>query len=417
MSDVVDSDSHVFEPVAIWDDYVAAEHREQAVAAFHHGIDADGRESVVLNGRPGALLNRTKLIRQAIWRPGMTPTDIGALDPSHFQPLNPGASQAGPRLEDMDAMGVDQAIVYPTLFNEYLPQVTDPDAAAVLARAYNDWVWDMAAQGGGRLHPVAVLPFQAPDLAAEELARVAEKGFRGALFRPAFYHLGVVTESFGGQVASALGTEGKAQASVFIEDKPFRPLWQQADELGVVACVHPALGITGADTVSNGAFADRVSRRLTGVRHTIAEPIAYMQDAELFVTAALFHGLLEDLPELRVAIAHSGATWVPLALEKSETYLWLGSFGSVPVCLEPQEVWDRHPIAVSFDSWETPVARRSATLGDKAAWGSRYPQHDAAGPDEARHMLKERGVDAERIGQLMGGHCAALFGLPVAASV
>jgi hypothetical protein len=47
----------------------------------------------------------------------------------------------------MDELGVDQAIVYPTLFNEYLPQVTDLDAAVVLARAYNDWVWELAAQG------------------------------------------------------------------------------------------------------------------------------------------------------------------------------------------------------------------------------------------------------------------------------
>ncbi len=203
----------------------------------------------------------------------------------------------------------------------------------------------------------------------------------------------------------------------FVEDRPFRALWQRVDELGLVACVHPSLGITGNDLVSSGGFADRVSQRLAGIRHTIAEPIAYMQDADLFVTAALFHGLLEDLPYLRIAIAHSGATWVPLALEKSETYLWLGGMGSVPVCLEPEEVWDRHPIAVSFDSWEKPVARRPGTLGRKAAWGSRYPQHDAAGPADARWMLEDHGVEASSIDELLGGHCAELFGLAVGATI
>ena len=107
----------------------------------------------MLNGQPGRSLHRAKLVRQAIWRPGMTLEDIGALDPHSFHRLNPGASEAAARLEDMDAMGVDQAIVYPTLFNEYLPQVRDREAAAILARAYNDWVWELAAQGAGRLAP------------------------------------------------------------------------------------------------------------------------------------------------------------------------------------------------------------------------------------------------------------------------
>jgi predicted TIM-barrel fold metal-dependent hydrolase len=420
MGEVIDSDSHVYEPAAVWDDYVPAGDRARATAAFHHSLDADGNETIVLNGAPGRSLNRSKLVRQAIWRPGLTVDDIGSLDPDAFAPLTPGASAAAPRLEDMDAMGVGQAIVYPTLFNEYLPQVADHDAAVVLARAYNDWVWDLAEQGRGRLHPIAMLPLQAPDLARQELERTAAKGFRGALFRPAFYDVDDTAESYGRAMTAMMAVQGTGSpppTKVFVEDQPFRGLWQRAEELGVVACVHPSLGITGTDSVSSGGFADRVSHRLTGVIHTIAEPIAYMQDADLFVTAALFHGLLEDFPNVRIAIAHSGATWVPLALEKSETYLWLGGLGSVPVCLEPEEVWDRHAIAVSFDSWEKPVARRSDVLGEKAAWGSRYPHHDAAGPAEARAMLEEHGVGQSRIDALMGGHCAELFGLPVPVGV
>jgi hypothetical protein len=146
--------------------------------------------------------------------------------------------------------------------------------------------------------------------------------------------------------------------------------------------------------------------------HTVAEPIAYMQDADLFVTAALSHGLLEDLPSLRLVIEHAGATWVPLALEKAETYLWLtagGMAGTELVCLEPEEVWERHPLLVSFDGWEKPVARMPDVLADKAAWGSRYPHHDAAGPDEARSMLMAHNVDSTTVDALLGGHAEELF--------
>ena len=321
----------------------------------------------------------------------------------------------------MDAMGVDQAIAFPTLFNEYLPLVENPQAAAALAQGYNDWVWNFAAETNGRVHPVAILPLHSVLLARRELDRVAEKGFTSVLIRPAYYATNVIQgHSIRDQAAqfAANATRemlGGAEWSDrhFVETAPFRALWSHVESLDMVACVHPSLGITGSDSISSGAFAERVSARL-GVAHTVAEPIAHMQDADLFVTTALFHGLLEDLPALRLAILHAGTSWVPLALEKSETYLWLSpQFATAFVCLEPEEVWDRHPLVVSFDSWEESVGVMPDRLGAKAAWGSRYPNHDAAGPDEARAMLEREGVDAAMIDRLMSGNAADLFRLDV----
>jgi predicted TIM-barrel fold metal-dependent hydrolase len=415
MGGIVDADSHVYEPDDVWD-LVPPSDRVRARAAFSRGSGNDGDAPVTLNGAPGKAMNRSHLNRQAVWRPGMSIDDVAGLDPDTAYPPNPGASDPAARLADMDALGIDQAIVYPSLFLEYLPQVADPEAAAVLARAYNDWVWEMASATGGRVHPVAILPLQAPELAGEELRRVAGLGFRGALFRPAFYKLGAV-ESFASMLMTAGGAPDPdappaAPPAVFVEDKPFRPLWELTSQLGLVACVHPGLNNTGPDAVSSGGFAERVSERLN-VAHTVAEPIAYMQDADLFVTAALYHGLFEDLPDLKVAIAHAGTTWVPLALEKCETYLWLGGLGSVPVCLETEEVWDRQPIITTFDSWERPVARMVERIGEKAAWGSRYPHHDAGSPQEARAMLERYAVDGEHVDRLMGGNASRLFGLAV----
>jgi predicted TIM-barrel fold metal-dependent hydrolase len=420
----VDVDSHVYEPPQIWDRYVPDDARSLAKSAFYHEVDSEGNRLTVVNGATGRDLNRSRLVRQAIWKPGMTIDDIGALDPDVHVALTAGASDPAARVADMDAMGVDHAVVFPTLFNEYLPLVENPQAAAVLTQAYNDWVWDFAAQTSGRVHPVAILPLHSMLLARRELDRVAEKGFTSVVIRPAFYATEViqghtVRDQVAEQVRNATrqglgGAEWSAR--YFVETEPFRALWQQLDELGMVACVHPSLGITGPDAISSGAFAERVSQRL-GVPHTIAEPIAYMQDADLFVTSAFFHGLFEDFPALRIAILHSGTSWVPLALEKSETYLWLSpQFATAFVCLEPEEVWERHRLVVSFDSWEQSVAVMPDRLGDKAAWGSRYPHHDTGTPAEARTMLEAEGVDADTVDRLMGGNAAELFGLEVPAT-
>ncbi|TMK54268.1 MAG: hypothetical protein E6G60_22410, partial [Actinobacteria bacterium] len=133
---------------------------------------------------------------------------------------------------------------------------------------------------------------------------------------------------------------------------------------------------------------------------------------------ACFHGLLEDHPNLKLALTHSGASMVPLTLEKAETYLWVVSpaGGMVPptkpVSLEPREVFERHPVVVSFDGWETSVADMADDLFlTKAAWGSRYPHHDTSTPAEAIALLESRGNDHDVIARLLGGNAADLFGL------
>jgi predicted TIM-barrel fold metal-dependent hydrolase len=420
MAEVVDVDSHVYEPEAIWLDYVPAGDRERVRKAFWSRIDEDGSVATVLNGQPAKGLNRSKLIRQAIWRPGLTLDDIGGMDPNVAHPINPGAWDPAARLADMDTLGIDRAVVYPTLLNEYLPQIVDRDAAVVLCRAYNDWLMGFVDATGGRLHPVAALPLQDPTAAVEELDRTHGMGFRAALFRPAFFWLEDASEARGSQMVRLMAQQQVGSGvdagalPVFVEDQPFRSVFERCAQLGMVACVHPASNVTGPDAVSSGGFAERVSERL-GVQHSIVEPIAHMQDAELFMTTVFFHGLFEDLPGLRVAIAHSGTSWVPLALEKSETYLWLGGGGGAPVCLETEEVWDRHPVLTSFDSWERSVGRMVNRIGDKAAWGSRYPNHDAGTPDEARQMLADSGVEDATVDCLLGGYAAEIFGLPVRA--
>src|SRR5207247_8904995 len=117
----------------------------------------------------------------------MTPEQIGQLDPDQRHPITPGAQDPTARLRDMDTMGVERALLFPTLFAEYFPLVENPDAAWALARAYNDWLLDFAQADPRRLIPVAVLPLQAPSFALRELERVAQRGFGAVAIRPVFF--------------------------------------------------------------------------------------------------------------------------------------------------------------------------------------------------------------------------------------
>ena len=95
---VFDCDSHVLEPVDIWTKYLDADYRIIARSAFWHDVDDLGGSATIVNGKPARPMSGSGINRQAIWKPGMKPEDIGALDPAVRQPITPGAQDPQARL-------------------------------------------------------------------------------------------------------------------------------------------------------------------------------------------------------------------------------------------------------------------------------------------------------------------------------
>ena len=383
---IIDANSSVWEPTAIWTDFLSAGERVLAEEAFWHERGPRGTELTVVNGKAARPLNRSKLNRYACYRPGDTPEAIGQRDPNVETEANAGAWDAAARLADLDALGIDQQLIYPTLFAEYFPVVENPRAAVALARAYNAWATNFASDGAGRLHAVAVIPLQSTPGALAEIERAAAAGFRAAMIRPSYH------------------------AGRFINHSDYEPVWAALAETGLVACIHASPGSANPEFSSAGAFVERVARNLH-IGHDVAGAIAPVQDNMTAVLALAYYGHLENHPGLKLMLSNAGAGWLELALEKAETYLWLFPPGPVPVHLEPRELWLRETTGVTFDSWENAVGAIADVYGQVATWGSRYPRHDASAPDEALAMLESNGVDPGTASRLMGGNVARLFGL------
>lgn len=382
---VVDIDSHVYEPIEIWEKHLEPAYRVAARSAFLYEVDGGGLETIILNGRRVRSLRRSGINRQACWTPGMTPEKIGALDPEETHPITPGAYDARARLRDMDAMGVERALLFPTLFAEHFPLVENADVAWALARAYNDWLLEFARAEARRLVPVAILPMQDTSFAVRELERVAQLGVKAVFIRPVFF------------------------AGRYPNHPTYDPLWRRLEELGVAACIHPSPGTTNPEWTCAGPFVERTATNLR-IGHNIAEASAPFMDTSTFLTAIAFYGHMEIYPKLKLTIVHTGAAWVPLALEKAETYLWLFS-GIRDVSLEPEHVFFDRPSLVSFDSWESPVARMPDVFGKVAAWGSRYPNHDTGTLEEARATLARYNLDEPTIAGYLGGNALRHFAL------
>lgn len=169
---VFDGDSHVVEPPAVWEHYLTPEYRTLGRHALWRQEGAT-TSYLKINGETFRDTMNPNLPRHALWRPGMTWDAIGELDATVRHPKTEGASDPTARLADMDAMGVDQTLLYPTWFAEGFHLVHDPDVAYALARAYNNWIADFCAAAPDRLFATAMVPLQNVDFAVEELQRVA----------------------------------------------------------------------------------------------------------------------------------------------------------------------------------------------------------------------------------------------------
>ena len=264
---VVDADGHVVEPESAW----AGLPDDQRP---HITRDAGGYEHVVVGGTEILAVPLGNLAR-----PGSTFDD-----PSTFRPLaeaQPGGWDPAARLADMDAEGIDQAVLYPSI-GLYFSAVADPDCAVALARAYNDWLAGYCAADGRRLFGAAMVPLQDPAAAAAELRRaVTELGFVAGFVRP----------------NPCLGRS--------LCDRAYDPVWEVAEELDVPIGVHEGSSVIVPTLGSDRPFNPLV---LHAVSHSFEEMLACAQ--------LIAFGVFERHPSLRCVFLESSGGWAPFWLER-----------------------------------------------------------------------------------------------------
>src|SRR5439155_880192 len=242
-----------------------------------------------------------------------------------------------------------------------------------------------------------------------------ERDYR-VVARSAFWHeidaQGLETTILNGHRARPLRPRGFKAAfirPVFFEGRfPNHPtydvLWQRLEALDVAACVHPSPGSTNPEWSCAGPFVERVAGNLK-VGHPIAESVAPFMDTSTFLTAVAFYGHMEIYPKLKLTLVHAGAAWVPLALEKSETYLWLFS-GIRDVSLARRHAKERAVFVFSEDGVRAadpvsvPEERDALLPGDRGAVGQvELLGGERSDAEPFEHRRRHDRVDRARVDQ------------------
>ena len=187
-------------------------------------------------------------------------------------------------LEFVEAANIECAVLYPTK-GLRIGNISHPDWACYVARAYNDWLHDRYLKRSPRLKGMALLPMQDVDEAVLELRRaVCELGMAGAMLpsRGLRFDLG---------------------------HKTFWPVYAEAERLGC------ALGVHGGAHHGMGLDTFETFVPVHGLGHPLSLIIAF--------TGMVYHGVFDRYPNLRVGFLEGGAGWVAFwmdRLDRSHSY-------------------------------------------------------------------------------------------------
>jgi predicted TIM-barrel fold metal-dependent hydrolase len=388
---VFDADNHLYESPAVLRDYLPKEHRRQL-----QFVEVRGRTLVSAKGHITEFMPNPTFDRVAA--PGAhadfyrgTNTAGKTLREMSGTPIDaiPAFREPAPRLELLDELGVDRALMFPTLANllEYSLD-GDPDLTHVAVHAVNEWlhdVWSFDYENRIFTTPVITLPIV--EEAVKELEWALERGARAVLIRP----------------APVTGLRGSRSIAL----PEFDPIWARLQEAGVPVCMHASFPPLTSyyekwePARSDNAFAPTPLKQML-LQHR------EMEDA---LAAMICQGALSRFPDLKLLSVENGADWVGHLLHELElTYRRMPqSFAEHPV-----EVFRRNVYVNPF--WEDDVDALVKLVGvDHVLFGSDYPHPEGlAEPLEYLDALAACStIDDAATRRIMSENANELLGLSV----
>jgi uncharacterized protein len=365
---VMDSDMHVFEPADLWQRYIDPAFKERApVGLTAHLRDLAVRvEGKVMPKAPPAPNEAFAAVRERIIREKYS--DAAA---RNFDNIS--------QLAAMDKEGLDIAVLFPTrgLFVLAIDRM-DPELAAAIARAYNDWMHDFVRADPARMYGAGmVAPHDVQSAVKETRRMVAELGFKGIFLRPNHVN-------------------GRRWS-----DPYYDPLWDECQRLAIPVGFHEA----GRVYLPQPALHEYIPS--FSMFNTLSFPMANM-----FACADMIYGgVLERFPMLKVAFLEGNCSWLPWLLWRMGEYMEVTGMADHPeLKLTPIEYFQRQCFgAVECDEF---VAKHLPEFGleDNVVFSTDYPHLDVKYPHAVETFLRLPFSETTKR-KYLWDNCARLYGL------
>jgi predicted TIM-barrel fold metal-dependent hydrolase len=276
---VISVDDHLIEPPDLFDGRLPAKLADRAPRIVETD---DGTQAWEYDGAryPNVGLNAVVGRPRAQW----------SMEPARFDEMRPGCYDIDARIADMDLAGIWASLCFPSLIAGFcgtvFSQTSDPDLGLAVLRAWNDWHLDVWAGS----HPDRIIPLQLPwlpdpQLAAEEVRRNAERGFKAVSF-------------------PELPSKAKVGS---LHSGVWDPFLAACEETGTVVCLHTGSAQWAPIPSPDAPFE--------------VFPTLFPANAMVSTADWLWSGVPLRFPDLAIALSEGGLGWVTMLAERADYVL------------------------------------------------------------------------------------------------
>jgi predicted TIM-barrel fold metal-dependent hydrolase len=281
----------------------------------------------------------------------------------------------------MDVNGVYASLCFPSFLpgfaGQRLQQLTDdPDLALASVRAWNDWVLEeWVGYAPGRMIPLQIPYLLDPEVAADEVRRNAERGFRAMTFSEAPHMLGLPSLHTG----------------------HWDPLMAACEETETVVCLHVGSSGTSPAT-SPDAPSDTIG-------------VLFFGYAMFAAVDWLYSRIPVRFPNIRICLSEGGIGWVAGLLDRLEHVRKYDSMYGTwnDVELSPADTFRRNFWVCAIDD-PSAFLQRDVIGIENILVESDYPHADSTWPHTQRRLAAQlAGLSDREAAQVTWQNAAYLF--------
>lgn len=280
------------------------------------------------------------------------------MEPAAFSHMRDGCYDAKARVDDMNVNGVLGSLNFPT-FPSFAGGVffekakTDPEAALLAVRAYNDWhVHDWCGAAPGRFIPLILLPLWDIPATLEEISRMSKLGVHAVSFpdNPALVGLPSLHNAY------------------------WEPVWKAFCDTQMLINCH----------IGTGARAAHASDETPIDAWITTMPMSIANSAADWLNGSFW----KRYPELRMALSEGGIGWIPYFLERADfTHEHHGEwthydFGEGR---KPSDVFKKHILTCFIDD-QFGLENLRFLNEELVAWECDYPHSDTLWPNAPEYL-------------------------------
>ena len=341
---VISSDDHLMEVEGLWEDRLKGADKDRAPkywrdeTGFH--MTVDGQDFDV---------------------PGLPPA---------FPEGREGYWEVDKRLADMDAEGIDAAIVYHGRLNSLI-RIQDKDFWLRCVDVCNEWAAEWKEAAPTRLFPVALLPtFLWPERTAEYLQKLKSLGFKA--------------------IDIPINPKGVRYNSLNMD-----PMWEAIQESGLPLSFHIGAYLSYSGRGSLGANLNANLMPFTGLFGQL-----------------VFSGVFDRFPGLKVVFTEGGASWVPGTLENADKIARDYASELRPkLAHKPSWYWYNN-CYTTFMEDDVAMENIGRIGADRVMWSTDYPHPEGVMGNSDNIMKGIFDKVGEEAGKkVVGGNAAALWGI------